>query len=220
MCRRPIWRASLAAISATLPAPCAHSTAAEYTIDPAHTIVSFEMRSLGTAKRGVLHGVAGAVAFNSQTGSGRIDIVIGTRSVQAGGAAMEKFVRGPAMLNVSAHPQIVYRAERVTFVEGQPTRIEGELTLLGVTRIVPLAVTRYDCTNQSYPDQQRCSMVAVASFRRSAFGMRSYRVIASDEVQLGIHAEGVRVFSDDARPGLMPPGRSLLHMARVERSPQ
>jgi polyisoprenoid-binding protein YceI len=220
VCGRPIWRASLAAIGATFPALCACSSAAEYTIDSAHTVITFELRSLGTAQRGVFNGATGTVTLDSEAGSGRIDIVIDARSVEARGEAMEKFVRGPAMLNVGVHPEIAYRAERVIFVEGKPARIEGELTLLGVTRGVPLAVTRYDCTKQVFPPRQRCSMIATTSFRRSAFGMTRYLVIANDEVKLAIHAEGVRIPSDDAPPDPILSARSWQPMARVERSPQ
>jgi polyisoprenoid-binding protein YceI len=190
---RPSYpRSGLVALGAALLLLCSCSSAAEYAIDPDRTGVTFEMRSLGIVHRGKFNGAAGAVTLDADAGVGRIDIVIDARSVDAGGKRMDSFVRGPALLNVEKHPEIIYRARRVVFVGDGLARIDGELTLLGVTWAVPLAVTRFECANQASP-QQRCSMIATASFRRSAFGMTRYRLIANDEVRLAIHAEGVRI---------------------------
>ena len=64
--------------------------------------------------------------------------MIDARSLKASNEATAKFVRGPSMLNTQAHPEIAYRAQRIVFSQGRPARIEGELTLLGVTRSVAL----------------------------------------------------------------------------------
>ena len=79
---------------------------------------------------------------------GELDIVIDARSLKASNEATAKFVRGPSMLNTAAHPEIAYRAQRIVFSQGQPARIEGELTLLGVTRSVALHVSSYDCDGE------------------------------------------------------------------------
>ena len=99
------------------------------------------------------------------------------------------------MLNTAAHPEIAYRAHRILFTAGRPTRIEGELTLLGVTRAVALDVSNYGCTGQL---DQRCTIVASTSVKRSAFGMTRYMLFASDDVKLAIQAEGVS--GSSARP--------------------
>jgi polyisoprenoid-binding protein YceI len=101
------------------------------------------------------------------------------------------------MLNTEVHPEIAYRAERIVFSQGKPARIEGELTLLGITRSVELQISRYDCDDESVPGA-RCAILATASVKRSAFGMTRYMLFASDDVKLAIQAEGV------LRPRAMP----------------
>jgi polyisoprenoid-binding protein YceI len=189
--RRFSRRSRSIALAALVFLACGHATATEYTIDPERTDVSFEMRSLGSVQRGRFHGAEGTVALDAGTAGGRVDIVIDARSVEAGNQGIETLLRGPGLLDVHAHPQIGYSARRVIFADGGPARIEGDLTLRGVTRAVPLDVARYDCTSPNL-QTQRCSIVASATFSRSAFGMTSYRLFASDEVILAIHAEGVR----------------------------
>jgi polyisoprenoid-binding protein YceI len=183
MLTRHSWLASLVAIAAALWHTGSHAT--EFTLDPTRTLVSFEMRSLGTTQRGEFNRAVGTVTLDSTEQRGELDIVIDARSLKAGSEATAKFVRGPSMLNTAAHPQIAYRAHRILFNAGRPTRIEGELTLLGVTRAVALDVSNYDCTGQL---DQRCTIVASASVKRSAFGMNRYMMFASDDVKLAIQA--------------------------------
>ncbi len=186
MVKKRTWLAGLIALSILL--WNASSQATEFTIDPSRTLVSFEMRSMGIMQRGEFNRAAGTVTLDSAEERGELDIVIDARSLKASSAAAAKFVRGPSMLNTAEHPEIAYRAQRIVFAEGRPMRIEGELTLLGVTRSVALDVSDYACTGQL---DQRCSIVASASVKRSAFGMTRYMMFASDDVKLAIQAEGV-----------------------------
>jgi polyisoprenoid-binding protein YceI len=180
------WLAGLLGLGALLSYPQARAT--EYTLDPSRTVVSFEMRSMGSLQRGEFSRTAGTVMLDSAAERGELDIVIDARSLKASNEATAKFVRGPSMLNTEVHPEIAYRAERIVFAQGKPARIEGELTLLGVTRPVALHVSDYDCDGEG---DQRCTLVATAYVKRSAFGMTRYRMFASDEVKLAIQAEGV-----------------------------
>lgn len=188
MLKRHAWLAALIGIGALL----SHSRtgATEFTLDPSRTVVAFEMRSLGTLQRGEFRHTAGTVVLDSEEERGELDIVIDARSLQASNQATAKFVRGPSMLDTATHPEIAYRAQRIVFSQGKPARIEGELTLLGVTRAVPLQVSSYDCDDSS-ESGERCAIVATANVKRSAFGMTRYMLFASDDVKLAIQAEGV-----------------------------
>jgi polyisoprenoid-binding protein YceI len=184
MLNRHAWLAALLGIGGLL--SHARSDATEYTLDPSRTIVTFETRSMGILQRGEFSRMSGTAMLDSAHERGELDIVIDARSLRASTEATANFVRGPSMLNTELHPEIAYRAERVVFSHGKPARIDGELTLHGITRSVPLQVSSYDCVSG-----ERCAIVATASVKRSEFGMTRYRLLASDEVKLAIQAEGV-----------------------------
>jgi polyisoprenoid-binding protein YceI len=188
MFTRHAWIAALLGLGALLSHFRAGAT--EFTLDPRRTVVAFEMRSMGTLQRGEFRHTAGTVTLDSAAERGELAIVIDARSLRASSAATTNFVRGPSMLNTAAHPEIAYRAQHIVFLDGKPARIEGELTLLGVTRSVPLQVSSYDCDDESVGGE-RCAIVATASVKRSAFGMTRYMLFASDDVKLAIQAEGV-----------------------------
>jgi len=174
-----------AAIAASV--PYAQSAPRAYAIEPAHTLVSFEVRNLGISKqRGLFDEVAGQVLLDAQAGNGAVDIVVNARSVETNNAATRAFLRGKSFLNVEQFSAIVYRAGRVIFERDKPVRIDGQLTLLGVTKPVSLSISGYACENDS-SGSSRCILDAAATFRRSDFGMNHYMTLVSDDVRLAIH---------------------------------
>ncbi len=190
---RSIWLTGIFTFAAMTGAPRAHAAVSEYTIDPAHTVVSFEVRNLAgiSTQRGKFNGATGSVALDAEEQSGRIDIIIDARTLEASNGAIEKFMRGQSLLDVEEYPEIAFRAVRIVFQNGEPSRIEGELTLRGVTKALALTVTDYGCKRgRAAVEPQRCKMDAVATFRRSQFGMTRYLTFTSDEVTLAIRTEG------------------------------
>jgi polyisoprenoid-binding protein YceI len=164
--------------------------AARYTIDSARTVVSFEVRSFGIFRQQGWFGTSsGCVWLDPQADEGTFDVVIDARTVQAGSDARLRIMRGAGFLNVEKFPEISYKAEHVIFNAGEPIRVEGELTLLGVTHAVTLRVSGYHCTPLVDADLRRCVMNATAIFRRSEFGMTSSMPLAGNRIRLLIHAE-------------------------------
>lgn len=173
-----------------------------YTIDAAQTRVSFEVRTFGIFReRGWFDAVTGTLILDTQADTGQLDIVIDARSLRARNGALERLIRGPSFLNAEQYPEIAYDARRIVYSAGKPDLIDGELTMRGVTKSIPLRVTGYACASGGA--QEECVMDARATLRRSAFGMTGYKSIAADKMQLSIRAEGILV------EGSKPTGHEL-----------
>jgi polyisoprenoid-binding protein YceI len=164
--------------------------AKRYTIDSARTVVTFEVRSFGIFKQRGRFGMSfGSVSLDAEAGEGTFDVVIDARSIQAGSEARLRIMRGADFLNVEKFPKISYKSEHVIFNDDEPARVEGDLTLLGITRPVPLGVSGFACTPPTDADLRRCVMDATAIFKRSEFGMTGSMALAGDRIRLAIHAE-------------------------------
>jgi polyisoprenoid-binding protein YceI len=167
-----------------------HVISERYTIDSARTVVSFEVRSFGIFKqRGRFMTSSGSVSLDPKADEGTFDVVIDARTIQANSDSVLQVMRGVGFLNVARYPEIAYKAQHVVFRDGEPIRVEGELTLLGVTRPVPLSVSGYRCSQPAPTEASRCMMDAIATFRRSEFGMTGSMPFAGNRVKLAIHAE-------------------------------
>jgi len=206
MSNAPAWLRTLIALAAcALAVTHVNAAVQEFTLDPARTTVSFEVRNFGVfTERGRFAGAAGSGMLDPAASDGSLNVVIDARSLRASNSAKERFLLGRGMLNAESFPEITYEAKRVLFDDEQPVRIDGELTLLGVTRPVSLAIVAYGCVRTD--TMSRCLLDASATFRRSDFGMNRYLTVASDEVTLTIRTE---LEQRPARAAKVPSARSL-----------
>ena len=68
--------------------------------------------------------------------------------------------------------------------------IEGNLTLLGVTKPVALTVERFKCNPATASAKERCGGIVVGKIKRSEFGMKRGIPSIGDEVFLAFGFEG------------------------------
>lgn len=183
----------LSALSGVLLGGAAIALPQDFVIDPAHTYTTFEVSHLGiSTQRGRLGNTTGTVMLDVVEGKGEMNISLDARSLSTGNEFMEKFLRGGSWFAVEQHPTITFSASNFTFVAQKPTRIEGVLTLRGVSRPVSLTVAQYACTRLPFGVRLTCGMDAYGVIKRSDFGMDSLLNFVGDDVKLLIQAEAVR----------------------------
>jgi polyisoprenoid-binding protein YceI len=181
----------LAALALSPPATAAETT---YELDPAHTFPSFEADHLGglSVWRGKFNSSRGTATLDREAGQGRLEVIVDTASVDYGLDAMNEQARGDALLDTEQWPQARYVGRFAAFIEGRPTRVEGELTLRGVTRPLALEIRSFKCMPHPQHGRELCGADAVATFQRDEFGMDAGRDYGFDmAVTLRIQAEAV-----------------------------
>ncbi len=173
-------------------APAVH--AQTYTIDPGHTYPSFEADHLGLSFwRGKFTKTTGKVVLDraSSTG-GSIEITIDAGSIDFGHTKMNENARGKDMFNVEQFPTVTYKSRALKFDGERLVGVEGEMTLLGVTKPMLLKVNHFKCMMHPMLKREVCGVDASARFDRSDYGL-SYGVPRfSPEVKLQIQAEAIR----------------------------
>ena len=76
--------------------------------------------------------------------------------------------------------------------DGAPTRVDGELTMHGVTRPVALAIHSFKCIPHPMLKRDYCGADASATLRRDEFGIDAGRRYGFDMgVVLRLQVEGV-----------------------------
>lgn len=179
-----------AILTATLPALAQES----YSLDPSHTIPSFEIRHHGVSlQRGLFTRSQGRAVLDPQGGGGRIEVSIDAASVVTGVDALDRMLRGPTFFNAALHPRISFVSDSIRYVDGKPVEATGQLTLLGVTRPVTLEIRDFTCTQHFLRRIPLCGADARTTLRRSDFGMTfGLPNLVGDEVKLAIQVEGFR----------------------------
>ena len=183
-------RRALAALALAASFPAA---AQVFVVDPAHTFPTFAVDHLGIAtQKGRFDATTGRIELDPAKGTASVAIEIDAKSVSTGNPKIDALLRGEDFLDVAAHPKITFRATRVEYKGEAPARIEGELTLRGVTKPLALTVERYACTSKPFLVRITCGADAAGRFSRAAFGISTLAAFVGDEIRLEIQVEAVR----------------------------
>lgn len=164
-----------------------------YTIDPNHTYVSFAINHLGfSTMRGKFDQQSGSMEFDPAAKKASVSIEIDAASIDTGHAKRDAHLSSPDFLNAVENPIISYQSTGVTWNGDKLATVNGNLTLLGVSKPVTLQVTSMNCGEHPFSKKWTCGFDATGSIKRTDFGV-NYGVPAIGEVlDLQIEVEAVR----------------------------
>jgi large subunit ribosomal protein L19 len=147
-------------------------------------IDSLEVKRRGAVRAGKLYYLRGLEGKKARI----------KEDLSASAKAMNEKARGPELFDAARWPQARYSGRLVDFVDGRPTRVDGQLTLRGVTRPLALEIRSFKCMPHPLHGRELCGADAVATFRRDEFGMDAGKDYGFDmAVSLRIQAEAVAV---------------------------
>lgn len=176
-----------------------------YAIDPVHSFPNFTINHLGmTTIHGRFDKMSGKIVLDTAARTGTIDVKIETASVNTGDARHEagswaaktygprsrdEHLRTADFFNSAEFPEMLYKSTKLNFSGDALQSVEGNLTLLGVTKPVKLNVTSFKCGPHPFNKKPMCGAYAEASIKRTDFGVKFGVPAISDEVKLAIGIE-------------------------------
>ena len=187
------------ALALALALPLAAQASPEtYALDPTHTYPSFWVEHWGLS---MLHGrfdkTSGSFSFDRAAKTGSTELTIDTASLTTGDSvkgnrpqSRDDHLRNADFFNVKEFPTMTFKSTKVTFKGDLPGSVDGNLTLLGVTKPVTLTFERFKCGQNPFSKKDRCGGNAVGKFKRSDFGMKYASPAVGDEITLNIEFEG------------------------------
>ncbi|MFI8221490.1 YceI family protein [Streptomyces sp. NPDC085932] len=112
--------------------------AGTWVIDRVHSEVGFMVRHLMISKvRGQFTSFEGEVITDPDPLKSRVTATIDLGSISTGNEQRDAHVRSGDFLGVDEHPTMTYRSTAIR-TAGADFILDGELTLKGITRVVPL----------------------------------------------------------------------------------
>ena len=143
-----------------------------YRIDPGHTYPAFEADHWGglSVWRGKINQSSGTVMLDKEAETGAVEVIMEMASIDFGHDRMNQ-VAVEDILHVDQFPTAMYTGTLVNFRDGQPTGVEGTLTLHGVSQPVDLQVNRFQCQPHFRSQEEVCGADASATINRGDFGV-------------------------------------------------
>jgi polyisoprenoid-binding protein YceI len=171
-----------------------------YTFDPYHTYPQFEAGHLGFSKmRGRFDKSAGKFSIDRAAKSGAIELVVQTASVSSGdndkGArprARDEHLRSPDFFNVAEFPTMTFKGTGVKFQGDNVASIDGQLTLLGVSKPLTITMDGWKCGQHPVSKKEMCGGNAHGTIKRSDFGMKFGIPAVGDELTLWFEFEAYK----------------------------
>jgi len=165
-----------------------------YNIDPMHTYPSFEADHFGglSVWRGKFDKTSGTVTLDKTASTGTVDVNIDPASVDYGLGIMNEKAKSAELFDVAKYPTATYKGKLAGFVNGAPTKVEGDLTLHGVTKPVELQILSFKCIQHPMYKREACGADALATFKRDDFGMDAGKTYGFNmDVKLRIQVEAI-----------------------------
>lgn len=171
-----------------------------YTVDSHHTFPVFEVEHFTfSIQRGRFNKTTGTIHYDQTNPAQRKvsgEIIIDATSVDMGLEDWNKQMRGENFLNTDKYPTIRFLFPEFQLpVHAKVNFIPGELTLLGVTKPVTLAVM-ISCGKHPMLPREVCGANIEATIKRSDFGMNYGLPGIGDEINIIAPVEAIKVVQD------------------------
>ncbi len=175
----------------------APSWAAVYSVDPDHTTVSFKIKHLFSNVQGQFTKFEGTMEYDadkpdSWKASGQIDAA----SINTNVEQRDKHLRSKDFFDVEQFPKIAFAMMKVLEVSKDAAKIEGTITIHGVTKPIVLDVKIHGAGKDPWGNV-RAGFTAIGKLNRKDFGLNWNQaletggVLVGDEVEITLEIEGI-----------------------------
>jgi polyisoprenoid-binding protein YceI len=167
-----------------------------WSIDPVHSDVSFLVRHMMVSKvRGRFADFDATLHTAADPLESQVEASIKLDSITTGNDQRDSHIRSADFFEVETYPEMTYRSTGLR-PDGENYILEGELTLKGVTRSVPLSLEVTGFGPDAYGGT-RSGFSATGTINRRDFGvsfqipMEGGGVVIGDKITINIEAEFV-----------------------------
>ena len=190
-------RATLGATLAAVLTVSAAATTTTWQIDPAHTSAGFAVKHLMISTvRGQFKGVTGTVNWDDQDISkSTVDVTIDANTVDTGEPKRDADLKSDKFFDVAKYPTITFKSKKTEQVSAGKLKINGDLTIRGVTKEAVLDVEGPTPPIKDPWGNTRVAANATTKVNRQDFGVKwnanmdGGGVVVGDDVTITIDLE-------------------------------
>ena len=204
MARLPLHRAlrhasrALAAAMLALTLGLSNASADTWEFDKQNTSIRFTWDHLGLSRQsGQFMDFDGRLSFSpSDPEGGMVEVVIKAASLWTGVKEYDDNLKSESFFDAARNPIIMFRSTDARVTGEKTGLVEGELTIMGISRPVTLQVIwnytgehPFAPVNPTYKGKWASGFSATTKIRRSEFGLTRALPLISDEIWITIEAE-------------------------------
>lgn len=162
-----------------------------YAIDPGHTYVTFSYRHQGLSYpllRAI--DVNGELELDAENiARSAVAIAVATESIRSNLDYFDEELASPKFFNAGKFPHITYVADRLVMADDRRGRLEGNVTIRGITRPLNLDLTINGAIEHPFTGTPVLGASATGFVSRSEFELDRFIPAVSDRVDISIEVE-------------------------------
>ena len=193
---RKLVSASLLALSLAF-ATAASAAPATWTIDQNHSEVGFSIRHMFSKVPGNFGKFQGAIVYDPQKPEiSSVKVEIDPSSINTRNEKRDNHLRSEDFFDVVKFPTLTFVSTKVAASGDNKLKVDGDLTMHGVTKPVTLFVT-FLGAGPSMNGEQRSGFEAITTLNRKDFGIVWNKTLdqggtmLGDDVDIRLNVEGV-----------------------------
>lgn len=168
--------------------------AEKFALDLSHTEVQFVVPHLVVSKvKGRFDKLEGTFDFDEQSQKlDNISVTIQADTINTNEKDRDKHLRSPDFLDVVKFPKIIFVGKRTTYESLKPKKIEGNLTIHGITKPVALDIEYKGAVTDPWGNR-RIAFAAETKINRKDFGLTWNKALDAGGVLVG---DDVKIYID------------------------
>jgi polyisoprenoid-binding protein YceI len=178
-----------------------------WVIDSAHSSIEFAVRHLAVSTvRGRFEKLEGSVEVEGDRLT-RLEATVDVASINTREPQRDAHLRSADFFDAENHPHMTYRSTQVERLPDGRYRIDGEITIRGVTRPITLETEDPVEFFQDHMNQRRFGFTANGKLSRKDFGLtwnvvlEAGRLMVGDEVKVTVAVEAFEPAEQLAKAG-------------------
>ncbi|MBT5074739.1 MAG: YceI family protein [Kordiimonadaceae bacterium] len=166
-----------------------------YQIDKDHTNIMWYISHMGFSRTiGNFKEFEGTVDLNhDDPDKSKIYITIDTASISSGVEDLDRQLRSELFFDVEEYPTAIFESTDITLIEENSADVKGNFTMLGKTKEITLNVRFNKRAMDPILNRMRTGYSIKSSMKRSQWGMDQMLAFVSDEINITIEAEALKI---------------------------
>lgn len=129
---------------------------------------------------------------DADVASSSVDVTVNTRSIQMLDSQQTEMLKTGDFFDTDRFPEMSFRSTKVERTGDHDLRVEGTVTLRGVSRPMTMTVTVSDQRPEAAVGDRYARFRGFATLKRSEFGMSKFVDMVGDTVEISIATDGRR----------------------------
>lgn len=162
----------------------------KYTLDASHSYVDWQISHFGFSHPSGKWYANGTLELDKdKPQDSKVNVTINVADMVTGIPKLDEHLKGEEFFDVAKYPTATFVSDKVTVTGEDTAKVQGMLTLHGVTKPVTLNVKLNRLATSPITNKMTAGFSATAEIKRSDFGIKAFLPNLGDDVKLKIEVE-------------------------------